>query len=92
MATSIERTWADEIVETAQRDGEVRKARHDVLRVLRARFGDVPIALEERVAALADEEELGRLLERAAVILAAISGALTAYLYVAMWGVKLLRL
>jgi len=33
-----------------------------------------------------------RLLERAAVILAAISGALTAYLYVAMWGVKLLRL
>jgi uncharacterized MnhB-related membrane protein len=31
-----------------------------------------------------------RLLERAAVILAAISGALTAYLYVAMWGVKLL--
>lgn len=33
-----------------------------------------------------------RLLERAAVILAAISGALTACLYLSIWGLKLFRL
>ena len=33
-----------------------------------------------------------RLLERAAVILAAISGVLTACLYLSIWGLKLIRL
>jgi len=50
-----------------RQEGRQQTLREDILDVLEARFGEVPYALRERVAALSDEAELKRWHRQAAI-------------------------
>jgi hypothetical protein len=66
---ATELTWADQVVlrgrQEGRAEGVVLAMREDIRRVVRARFGSVPPTLESALGAMAREEELAALFDRA---------------------------
>lgn len=62
------KTWTEQQQEIGKQEiGKRVRAQEDVLRVLEARFGPVPLAVAERIRQIDDEAALDALLTRAAV-------------------------
>jgi hypothetical protein len=65
---ATELTWADQVFlrgrQEGRQEGTVLAMREDIRRVVRARFGSVPPALETALQAMTREEELAALFDR----------------------------
>jgi hypothetical protein len=72
MCRNTELTWADQVFlrgrqegrEEGRQEGTVLAMREDIRRVVRARFGSVPPAIQTPLQAMTREEELAALLDR----------------------------
>jgi hypothetical protein len=62
---ATELTWADQWFLRGHQEGVVLAMREGIRRVVRARFGSVPPALEAALGAMTREQELAALFDRA---------------------------